>query len=402
MKINLHFKLLFTFLLFLLTNSGFGQEVIFSENMGERTSTGTLSIANNIFQNTNLVFSGDADVRNNTNSNYSGASGNNNVMINADGENFEISNINTLNYSNIVLSLGQRKGANAANNELLIQVSSDGINYSQLNYSRTTGSGTSNWILINPTGVIPSTQNLRIKFVGTNSTEWRIDDIKLTGILVPTTAPVLTTPDGISGTYGVLINQSVTGQHISSSTTWTRTGSMPSGVTFTNGVFGSYPTEIGAFTSFVKAKNEDLESNEVIVNFDISKADQTFGLPTVPNKFVDDANVTLPTKTKHLTNSTLEANNITYTSSNTAVVEIVNGNQLDFLSAGTATLKVSNSGNRNYLPLTQRSFNVIVNESSPSVCFEENFDDADKGSNTSTSGSGNDRWAPILGAKRNI
>ena len=164
--------------------SAFAQSVIFTENMG--TATSTTAISANAFQNTTppIVFSGSADVRGTSNSsttNYAGASAGANVMINAVDEDFVIGGINTADFTNIQLTFGQRKGSNNANNEMTVEVSENGTTWTALSYTRATGSGTSSWELITPTGNIPSTTNLQIRFKGTNTTEWRIDDVKLTG-----------------------------------------------------------------------------------------------------------------------------------------------------------------------------------------------------------------------------
>lgn len=165
------------------------QVTIFSENIG--TGTGTQTIAATVFQNSGtLTYAGDADTRSTTASTgYTGASGGKNVFITNTtiGRYFEISGINTTGYSSLSLSLGHYKSTTAGNNELLIEVSSDGTTYTALTYSRATGTGTTNWILITPTGTIPSTANLRIRFTQTTlATQFRIDDIVLTGVLGPT------------------------------------------------------------------------------------------------------------------------------------------------------------------------------------------------------------------------
>lgn len=161
----------------------FGQSTIYSENMGN--ATGTNDISENTFQNGSpITYSGSADVRStspSTASAYTGASGGANVLINTNSKNFIISGINTVGYQNIKLFFGQRKGSNAANNEMTVEVSSNGTNWTTLSYTRSTGSGTANWEYVNPTGTIPATANLRLRFAGTNGTEWRIDDVKLTG-----------------------------------------------------------------------------------------------------------------------------------------------------------------------------------------------------------------------------
>lgn len=65
---------------------------------------------------------------------------------------------------------------------MTVSVSEDGTNWTQLSYTRPTGSGTSVWTLITPTGTIPATANLRLKFENPISNiGFRIDDIKLTG-----------------------------------------------------------------------------------------------------------------------------------------------------------------------------------------------------------------------------
>ena len=157
---------------------------IFSENMGTPPSTTT--IAGNTFQNSGILsFSGTGDVRNNTfSSGYTDASGGGNVFITSTANTvFEISGINTTGYSNLVLSLGHHKNTTAGNNELVVEVSADGTNYSPLSYARPTGTGTAIWLLVTPTGTIPPTANLRIRFSQTStSTQFRIDDVKLTGV----------------------------------------------------------------------------------------------------------------------------------------------------------------------------------------------------------------------------
>ena len=157
---------------------------IFSENMGAPTAN--TSIAANTFQNSGtLSFAGTGDVRITTRSSgYTGASGDGSVFITQTANLFfEISGINTTGYSNLALSFGHHKNTSAGSNELAVEVSADGTTYSPLSYSRPTGSGTATWLLVTPTGTIPATANLRIRFRQTSiSTQFRIDDVKLTGV----------------------------------------------------------------------------------------------------------------------------------------------------------------------------------------------------------------------------
>lgn len=180
---------------------------IFSENMG--TPSGTTAIGSNIFQNSGaLSFVGTGDVRSTTSSSgYTGASGGGSVFITQTANFFfEISGINTTAYSNLVLSFGHFKSTTAGSNELAVEVSADGATYSPLSYSRPTGSGTATWLLVTPTGTIPATANLRLRFRQTStSTQFRIDDVKLTGVAATSTPSIsasgsLSAVDTIYGT----------------------------------------------------------------------------------------------------------------------------------------------------------------------------------------------------------
>ena len=207
--IHIQMKVKLLLLALFVSSFSWGQTILFSENMG--TPSGTTLIGANIFENgTPIVFSGSGDVRTSTASTgYAGASGSGNVFItNTVGIYFEISGIDTSSYlsSQLALSLGHFKSTIAGNNELAIEVSSDGITYSALSYSRATGTGTANWVLINPTGTIPSTTNLRIRFTQTSATsQFRIDDVKVIATLPPsvtlsTNTPQVTAANVLQGT----------------------------------------------------------------------------------------------------------------------------------------------------------------------------------------------------------
>lgn len=191
------------------------QVTIFSENIG--TGTGTQTIAATVFQNSGtLTYAGDADTRSTgVSTGYTGASGGKNVFFtNTAGRYFEISGINTVGYSSLSLSLGHFKSTTAGNNELLIEVSADGITYSTLTYSRATGTGTAAWALVTPTGTIPSTSNLRIRFTQTLSTgiQFRIDDIVLTGV----SGPIATLADNGTQITANTVGQGTTNHILSS------------------------------------------------------------------------------------------------------------------------------------------------------------------------------------------
>ena len=140
--------------------------------------------ANNGFDNDAFIMSGTADVRATVQSSgYVGASGGANVFFtNTAGRNFIISNINTSAYVDLQLSFGIYKaGINSTGADFIVQVSSDGINYTTLNFDPLpSGSGTAHWYLRTTTGLIPPTANLSIQFIQTGtSTQYRLDDVAL-------------------------------------------------------------------------------------------------------------------------------------------------------------------------------------------------------------------------------
>jgi len=173
----------------LLSVGVWGQVTIFSENIG--TGTGTQTIAATTFQNSSLVFSGTGDTRTTSvSSGYTGASGGKNVFItNTIGTDFVISGIDTSAYTSLTLTFGELKSATSTANLLVVEVSTDGSSYTALSYSRTDGAV---WALISPTGTIPSTSNLRIRFRNPATThQFRVDDIVLKGI-ISCAAPTVT------------------------------------------------------------------------------------------------------------------------------------------------------------------------------------------------------------------
>lgn len=196
-------KLLSLAMLSLLIGFAWGQSTVFSETMGSGGSSGA-SIASwessNYFDNNGLTFAGTGDMRNtNVSSGYTGVSGTWNVMLNAASEYLLISDINTTAYTNLSLSFGIRKGATAENGSTFsVQVSSDGSSWTSLTMpALPTGTGTATWYYRTCTGTIPATGNLRVKFTSTSTTEFRIDDVLLTG--TAQTPSIIVSPSSISG-----------------------------------------------------------------------------------------------------------------------------------------------------------------------------------------------------------
>ena len=183
-----------------------GQSTIFTENCGNPSSTTSVSSFTGWQNYGVLSYTGTADVRTTLPSSvYVGASGQGNTFItNTVGTNVTFGTINTTNYTSLSLSLGILKTTTASNgSNLKIEVSTDGVTYDTLSFTLSTGAGTANiWSRITPTGTIPATANLRIRFrMNTNTVglQFRIDDIKLTGCLIPSSpTPTYTSPTCLS------------------------------------------------------------------------------------------------------------------------------------------------------------------------------------------------------------
>jgi len=174
---------------------GLAQTTIFSEDCGNPSVTTACASYAGWQNKSRLTFTASSsgpDVRTTlSSSGYSDASGDGNIFfINGVSNRYiQISGINTSNYTNLSLSFGILKTTNASNgSELVVEVSINGSSYTTLSYTLATGSGTSNvYYLKTPTGTIPSTGNLRIRFRYTSSSstcQFRIDDIKLRGNLM--------------------------------------------------------------------------------------------------------------------------------------------------------------------------------------------------------------------------
>ena len=189
-----NFLLIFVVLLSQFTLS---QTTIISENFGNPTTTTVVSSYTGWQSTSPISFAGNVDIRNTTPSTNSGASGGGNVFFtNNPSKVFTISGINTSTYSEVFLVFSHHKSTTASNNELIVEVSSDGSNFTQLTYTRPTGTGTAVWRTISPTGTIPITTNLRLRFRQNSSiAQFRIDDVYMYG---PTSLPVeLTYFDGV-------------------------------------------------------------------------------------------------------------------------------------------------------------------------------------------------------------
>lgn len=302
-------KLLKTLLLVLLLPIlSFGQTTIFSENCGNPSATTSVATYTGWQNNGVLTFTGNADVRTTVNSSscnpggvtpcYTGASGQGNLFItNTLNTNCVIGSINTSNYTLLSLSFGILKTTNASNgSELRVQTSSDGATWTNMSFTMATGGGSSNtWTRITPSGTIPSTANLRIRFImNTTATglQFRIDDIKLVGCLIPTaptslnvtyTSPACSTTS-ISLPSSTCLQTTSTGTSTSISTTVTSTSTYYARTQST--VSGCSSVWSNAFGPFTVTINTPPTITTSPVNVNCYVGDNISFVSTSPNSYV--------------------------------------------------------------------------------------------------------------------
>ncbi|MDR3705970.1 MAG: hypothetical protein P4L28_08715 [Paludibacteraceae bacterium] len=191
-------------LMFLALTVGITQlqaTTLLSENFG--TPSGNPVITSYTGWSSSATFSGTGSVRisapSNT-TNYGTASGNGNIFLNA-GQTFIVSGINTLNYTNLSLSLGFYQYSNTATaDSVSFQVSTNGTTWTPL----TCNIPSKTWALETVSGTIPATSTLYFKVTNNSKTcQFRVDDITLTGtgaaiptIISTSTSEVFTTVAG--------------------------------------------------------------------------------------------------------------------------------------------------------------------------------------------------------------
>lgn len=168
-----------------LAAASFAQTTLLSETFG---ATATLPTG---WASTNTT-NGWKSNGSNTSVGYTGASGGINVVFSGVGPNgvthtLTYSNLSTVGYTNISVIWGGL-GAAAFNQEIVFQWSTDGTTWNNVTY--TYNKKATNWSLINNGTPIQlpaeaeNAANLRLRWssVTSNSGNYRIDDVKVTGI----------------------------------------------------------------------------------------------------------------------------------------------------------------------------------------------------------------------------
>ncbi len=170
---------------------------IFAEGIGTVSGTNTVAFheTNNLFDNDAYTMTGTGAVNvvsTVLSAGYTGATGNANIKFTGVA-NFTISGINTSAYTQLGLGFGMSKSSSTTDgSNLVVQVSSDGVNFTNLSYPPLpTGSGTNNnWYYRVTSGTIPATSNLHIRFSFSSGSNIQIDDIELGNAVQPNTLSI--------------------------------------------------------------------------------------------------------------------------------------------------------------------------------------------------------------------
>lgn len=176
----------------------------------------------------------------------------------------------------------------------------------------------------------------------------------------------------VTGTTGFTYNG--TAQGPSTATVTGSTGAVTYSYVGVNGTTytasATQPTNAGSYTvtATVAADANYNAANSTATAFTIAKADQTITLNAL-TKNVGDADFSPATSV------TSDINPITYTSSNTAVATIING-QIHLVAAGTTNITASETGNANYNAATDVTQILTVNPR-PSVTLSGTLSSAD-------------------------
>ena len=275
---------------------------IFSENMG--TPSGTTTLAANVWQNSSpITFTSTStlvpDVRITTpSSTYVGASGSGNVFFTTTTgpRNLVISGINTVGYGSIQLQFGAKQDAAGSGDAFVVEVSTDGSTYSPLTITQPTTS----WSLITASGTIPATSNLRIRFSKSTNASYRLDDVKLTGQALITSASITAGgPTTFCAGGSVVLTATAGGTHYA----WVKDGSTSVGsdsATYSATASGSYTATISDANGCASTSS----ATTVTVN----------AIPSAPTAGSDSPR--LPGSTLHLTASAVSGGTYAWTGPN--------------------------------------------------------------------------------------
>lgn len=331
----------------LLSLFSFGQ-TIFSESFGTTAPSASPYPAVSAYtgyQNAApIVFSGTSSIRTSgTLSNYVGASAGSHVYMGVTssvGQIFQVDGINTSTFqsANLVLSFGYLKNG-TSNPQLVVEVSTNGTTWTPVTFTDNTNTS---WNLVTlPTGSIPSSSTLSIRFTNpsTASGQIRLDDIKLvnaTGGVCPLTLsnPVVACVTSTSNIDSYTVSIPYTG---GGTTNYT--------ITTTGTVSGDNPTSVAAGTivvTFTEGNNYSISITSTACNFPVTGSSPDNCIETIALPVNEPFNYTPGTAlntSQMWKNTSLGSDEILAVSGNLTYPGInATGNSIAFAGTGSDTL----------------------------------------------------------------
>lgn len=370
------------FFLLAFSSSLVAQTTIFSENVGTPSGTTLISLPYTGWQNYGvLTYSGTGDVRiTGASTGYTGASGSGNVFLtNTVGKDVIIGGINSSGYSSIVLSFGITKSVSASTgSDLVIEYSTNGgTSYTALT-TPTLPAGTA-WTYQSISSGIPASSTLSIRFRQNGTTsQYRLDDIKLTGVIPPSlsttgTLSSFSTNEGVASSSQSF---SVTGSNLTANVVVT----VPTGFAVSTSASGPFTSSL----SITPSSGAVSQTIYVIVPATASQAGSpysgnitvastgattqnvpvsaTVGAATLASQsisFTLASPVTYGASLITLNGTATSSLPVSYTSSNTAVATI-SGNTLTIVGAGSTTITASQAGDFFYMAAADVSYTLVV------------------------------------------
>jgi len=371
------------FFLLAFSSSLVAQTTIFSENVGTPVGTTLISLPYTGWQNYGvLTYAGTADVRTSTASTgYTGVSGSGNVFLtNIVGKDVIIGGINSSGYSSLTLTFGIYKSTTTSTGaDLVIEYSTNGgTSYTTLTTpTLPSGVGTAAWTLQSISTGIPASTTLSIRFRQNGTvTQYRLDDIKLTGSVPPslTTSGTLSAFSTNEGVASASQSFSVTGSNLTANVSVTA----PSGFAVSTSASGPWTSSVsltpssGAVSQTIyvivpSSTTQGSYSGDITVS-STGATDQlvpvtaTVGAATLTAQsisFTLASPVTYGASPITLNGTATSALTVSYTSSNTAVAT-VSGNTLTIVGAGSTTITASQAGDASYQAAADVTQTLVV------------------------------------------
>jgi len=229
---------------------------IYLENFGQPVGSETISGYNGFQYTSPIEYTGTATINNeNPAIGYPAASGFGNIYFTAaSSQSLTISGINTTGFGteDITLAFGYFK--ETSNQDIKLEVSTNGSDFTELEYTRYTDAG---WERIRLLNAIPLSTNLRIRFTQTLDVTARIDDVT---IKIESGCPL-----NFSTSYIICNDNTLSDDMYTAYLPFSGGGTQSYGITTTGGtISGDNPTTVESGTIEIINVEENVDFNVIV------------------------------------------------------------------------------------------------------------------------------------------